>query len=177
MCNNKEKMEILDKAKKQKFRGEREREDRSSVADPGCLSRIPDPIFFHHRSHIRIFPSQIPDPNFSIQIPDPNFSIPDPNFASRIRIFPSGSDFFHPGSASKNFNPKKRFLSSRKYDPGCSSQIRIPDSDFLPIPDPGSRGQKGTRSGIPIRNTGYKVEESGDGKGVGREMRRYIDWS
>jgi hypothetical protein len=39
-----------------------------------------------------------------------------------------------PGSASKTF-----FLSSQKYDPGCSSRIRIPDTDlnFLPIPDPG----------------------------------------
>jgi hypothetical protein len=32
------------------------------------------------------------------------------------------------------FNPKKLFLSSRKYDPGYSSRIRIPI--FLPIPDP-----------------------------------------
>jgi hypothetical protein len=49
-------------------------------------------------------------------------------------------------------------LSSRKYDPGCSSRIRIPDPDpdFLPIPDPGSRGKKGTgsRIRIRIRNTG-----------------------
>ncbi len=48
------------------------------------------------------------------------FSIPDPNClhpGSRIRI----KDF-------KYFNPKKWFLSSRKYDPGCSSRI----------PDPGS---------------------------------------
>jgi hypothetical protein len=46
-----------------------------------------------------------------------------------------------PGSASKNlstvFNPKKWFLSSREYDPGCSSRIPDPDADFLPIPDPG----------------------------------------
>jgi hypothetical protein len=32
------------------------------------------------------------------------------------------------------FQPKKLFQKSRKYDPGCSS--RIPDLDFLPIPDP-----------------------------------------
>jgi hypothetical protein len=62
--------------------------------------------------------------------------------------------FFHPGSRIcikelKYFNPKKWFLSYRKYDPGCS--IRIPDPDFLPIP--GSRGQKGTGSRIRIRNT------------------------
>jgi hypothetical protein len=54
------------------------------------------------------------------------FSIPDPNF-------------FHPGSASKYFNPKKWFPSSRNYDTACSSRIRIPDPypEFLPIPDPG----------------------------------------
>jgi hypothetical protein len=48
---------------------------------------------------------------FSIQIPDPKF--------------------FHPGSRIgikefKYFKPKRLFLSSRKYDPGCSSRIRIP---------------------------------------------------
>jgi hypothetical protein len=67
---------------------------RNSVADPGSLSRIPDPNFFHPGSRIR---TVIPDP----------------------------------GSASKNLSiltpkkPKKCFLSSRKYDLGCSS--RIPD--------------------------------------------------
>jgi hypothetical protein len=35
--------------------------------------------------------------------------------------------------------------------PGSGS--RDPDYDFLPIPDPGSRGQKGTGSRIRIRNT------------------------
>jgi hypothetical protein len=49
----------------------------------------------------------------------PIFSIPNP-----------GSEFFHPGSRIlikelKYFNQKKWFLSSRKYDPGCSSRIRI----------------------------------------------------
>jgi hypothetical protein len=59
------------------------------------------------------------------------FSIPDQNFS-----------ILDPGSASKEFkyfNAKKWFQSSRKYDPGCSSRIRIPGPDpgFLPIPDPG----------------------------------------
>jgi hypothetical protein len=58
-----------------------------------------------------------------------DFSITDP-----------GSKFFHPGSASKNFkyySPKKWFLSSRIFDPGCSSRIRI--LTFYPswMPDPG----------------------------------------
>ncbi len=62
---------------------------------------------------------------------------------SRIRIF-----FIpDPGSASKNLSiltPKKLFLNSRKYDPGCSSRIwiltlypsRIPGSKRRRIPDP-----------------------------------------
>jgi hypothetical protein len=87
-----------------------------SVADPGCLSRIPDPTFFYPGSELS---------------------------PSRIRI----EEF-------KYFNPTKWFLSSRKYDPGCSSRIPDPDADFLPIPDPGSRGQKGTGSRIRIRITG-----------------------
>jgi hypothetical protein len=59
----------------------------SSVADPECLSWIPDPTFFHPGSKF--------------------FSIPDP------------------GSTLKNLRiltQKNCFLSSRKYDPGCSSQ-------------------------------------------------------
>jgi len=90
--------------------------------------------------------------------------IPDPNF-------------FHPGSRVKKiaesriwicirikefkyFNSKKCFLSSRKYDPSYSFRNRIPDPDpdCLPIPDPGSRGQKGTGSRILIRNTTYIIQ-------------------
>ncbi len=68
----------------------------------------------------------------------------------RIRDVYPVSDIFPsriPGSASKNLNilTQKLFLSSRKYDPVCSSRIYI-DPDLLPIPDPGSRGQKGTGS-------------------------------
>ncbi len=81
-------------------------------------------------SRIRLF--SIPNPGSELspsRIPDPHQSILTPK------------------------KPKKWFLSSRKYDPGCS--YRIPDADFLPIPDPGSRGQKGTGSRIRIRNTGF----------------------
>jgi hypothetical protein len=69
------------------------------------------------------------------------FSIPDPNC-----LHPG------PGSSSKNLSlltpkkPKKWFLSSRKYDPVCSSRIRmltfypsrIPDPGVKKAPDPGS---------------------------------------
>jgi hypothetical protein len=62
-----------------------------------------------------------------------------------------GSDFFHTGSwicikEFKYFKSKKLFLRSRKYDPGCSSRIRIPifypsrikgsKRHRLPDPDP-----------------------------------------
>jgi hypothetical protein len=36
------------------------------------------------------------------------------------------------------------------------SRIPDPDADFLPIPNPGSRGQKGTGSRIRIRNTTFE---------------------
>ncbi len=67
----------------------------SSVADPGCLSRIPDPIFFHPGSRIRMKEfkyfnpekwfqcSRKYDPGCSSRIPDqvPDFlPIPDPGF-------------------------------------------------------------------------------------------------
>jgi hypothetical protein len=63
-------------------------------------------------------------------------------FPSRIRIFSIPDP--HQRNYGKFYNPKKWFLSSRKYDLGCTSRIRIPD--FLPIPDPG--GQKSTGSRI-----------------------------
>jgi hypothetical protein len=62
--------------------------------------------------------------------------IPDPNFFHR------GSQFFpfliHI-KEFRHFSPKKLFLSTRKYDLGCLSEIRIPDPnpEFLSIPDPG----------------------------------------
>ncbi len=55
---------------------------------------------------------------------------------SRIRFFSI------PDLGSELFNAKKWFLSSRKYDTGCSSQIPDPDPDFLLIPDTGSRGHR-----------------------------------
>jgi hypothetical protein len=54
----------------------------SSVVDPGCLSRILDPTFFHPGSEL--FPSRIPDPILSFypsRIPDPGVrhQIPNPD--------------------------------------------------------------------------------------------------
>ncbi len=85
-----------------------------------------------------------------LRIRDVYPGIQDPTYLSRIRtvsIPDSGSKILSIGT------PKKWFLSSRKYDPGCSSRILDPHADFLPIPDLGSRGQKGTGSRIRIRNT------------------------
>jgi hypothetical protein len=65
-----------------------------------------------------------PDPGsdfFPSLIPDPNFFHPGSDLHQRIKVF----------------NPRKRFLSSRKSDPGYSYRISDPDPDFLPIPDPG----------------------------------------
>ncbi len=84
----------------------------TSVADPGCLSRI------------RLF--SIPDPGSELS---PS-RIPNPH--QRIK-------YFNPKKCKK-----KWFLSSKKYDPGCSSRIRM-----LTFSHPGSRGQKGTQSRIP----------------------------
>jgi hypothetical protein len=79
------------------------------------------------------------------------FSVSDPGCLSRIRIFSiPDPNFFHPGSESRNLSivAQKIVSKLRKYDPGCSSRIRI-----LIFTHPGSRGQKGTRSRIRIRNT------------------------
>ncbi len=70
-------------------------------------------------------------------IPDPNFSHP----GSRIRI----KEF-------KYFKPNFFLLNNRKYDPGCSFRIRIPD--FYPswIPDLGVKKAPVPRFRIRIRN-------------------------
>ncbi len=64
-------------------------------------------------------------------------SVANPWCLSRI-LYPN---FFHPGSwicikELMCFNPKQWFLSSRKYDPGCSSRTRILTFYQFRIPDP-----------------------------------------
>jgi hypothetical protein len=81
----------------------------------------------------------------------------------KIKFQCGGSGMFipDPGSSSKNLSnltpkkAKKWFLSSKKYDPGCSSRIPDPDADFLPsrIPDPGVKKAPNPGSRIRIRNT------------------------
>jgi hypothetical protein len=50
--------------------------NRTSVADPGCLSRIPDPDFY---------PFRIPDPRSRIQDLGSGSRIPDPKTATKER--------------------------------------------------------------------------------------------
>jgi hypothetical protein len=70
-----------------------------------------------------------------------------PHLLLRIRDVYSGSGIFYisdPGSEFfpsririkefKYFNPKKLFLRSRKYDPGCSFRIRIRNTATHPSP-------------------------------------------
>ncbi len=71
----------------------------------------------------------------------------DPNFfhlRSRIRIF----SIPDPGSASKNFSILTQNFFSKLSEIWFWLFIPDPDPDFLPFPDPGSRGQKGTGSWI-----------------------------
>jgi hypothetical protein len=82
-------------------------------------------------------------------------------FPSRIRLFSIPDlNCLNPGSSSKSLSiltpkkAKKWFLSSKKYDPSCSSRIRM-----LTFSLPGSRGQKSTQSGIRIRNTDMYRED------------------
>jgi hypothetical protein len=101
----------------------------SSVSDPGCLSRIPDPTFFHPRTRIRLF-----------SIPDPGSELSPSRSWIRIKEF-------------KYYSPKKTKKMGQKgtqsrsvADPGCLSRItdptffhpgsRIPDPNCL---HPGSR--------------------------------------
>jgi hypothetical protein len=62
----------------------------SSVADPGCLSRIPDPTFFHPGSRIRTV--SIPDPGSSSK----NLSILTPKNSKKMVSKP----FFKPVKSS-----------------------------------------------------------------------------
>jgi hypothetical protein len=78
-----------------------------------------------------------------------------------IPVVDPGSKFFQPRSRIEGqtdsvtrirINSKELIILPKKI-PDTNPD---PDLDFLPIPDPGSSGQKGTRSRIRIPgNTGY----------------------
>ncbi len=63
----------------------------------------------------------------------------------------SGSEFFHPGA--KRFRIPDPDLHQRILVITLKNFIQDQDLDFFSFPEPGSRGQKGTRSRIRIRNT------------------------
>jgi hypothetical protein len=72
----------------------------------------------------------------------------------RIRIFSiPDKKIPDPGSASQNLGIFTQKIDSKLSEIWSGMFIPDPDLDFLPIPDPGSRGQKGTGSRIRIRNT------------------------
>jgi hypothetical protein len=78
--------------------------------------------------------------NYALMCRELQIRDPDPTF------FPPGSQIPIRIKEVKYFNPQKWFISFRKYDPGCSSQIRIltfypswiPDPGVKKAPDPGS---------------------------------------
>ncbi len=84
----------------------------------------------HHSPRLR-YPALPPK---TVSVSYVFFSVADPGCLSRIRLFPS------------RIRTKKWFLSSRKYDPGFSSRIRmltfypsrISDPGVKKAPDPGS---------------------------------------
>jgi hypothetical protein len=93
-------------------------------------------------------------------------SVADPGCLSRIRLFSiPDPNCLHPGSSSKNLciltpkKAKKWFLSSKKYDPGCSSGSRIRMLTFFHpesrIPNPGVKNAPNLGSRIRIRNTDF----------------------
>ncbi len=94
----------------------------------------------YHQVTVAALPCSVADPGCLYGIPDPTFFQP----GSRIRIFSIPDP-------QQRINPKKWFLSSRKYDPGCISRIRILTFYLSRNSDPGSRGQKGTE--FRTRNT------------------------
>jgi hypothetical protein len=102
-------------------------------------SSSPNHEMFFLSSLIRI---RVPDSDrIQFEVWNRIFSITEPYFfLSRIRI----KEFEY-------FKPKKLFLSSRKYDTGCSSRIRILIFYNPRIPDPGVK--KAPDHGSRIRNT------------------------
>jgi hypothetical protein len=86
---------------------------------------------------IRIFSSRIPDTGSK------RFRIPDPDPHQRITVFLTQDSIFNP----------RFFLSSRKYDPVCSSRIPDPVLDFYPsrILDPGVKKTPDPGSGFITR--------------------------
>ncbi len=146
------------------------------MADPGCLSRIPDPDFYPSR------------------IPDPGSRIPDPKTATRDR---GEKNFFcQTIFCSHKFHKTQYYfifdMLKKKIWPNFPRIIEVftqkivtkpsiiwvwdPGSGIRkkPIPDPGSRGQKGTDPGsrIRIRNTANIDENLADSSSAFKQLQR-----
>ncbi len=98
-----------------------------------------------------------------------SISVADPGCLSRIRIFsipdPGSKRLPDHGSAIRikelrYFNPKQLFLSSRKYDPGSQSRIRILDPDLIYFYSSRIPGSKRHRIADPVRNTAFYLTSS-----------------
>jgi hypothetical protein len=79
------------------------------------------------------------------------------NLRSRISQYSGSMMFIHLGSwicIEENLSILTRKTVAKLSKIWSGLFIPDPDPDFLPIPDPGSRGQKGTGSRIWIPNTG-----------------------
>ncbi len=83
-------------------------------------------------------------------------SVADPGRLPRIHIF-SIPDliFFHPGFVLKNSSILTQKIVTKLSEIWSGLFIPDPDPDFLPIPNPRSRGKKAT--GTRIRNTAWKA--------------------
>jgi hypothetical protein len=130
----------------------------NSVEDSGCF-RIPDPGSDFFPSRIRIFPTRIR----IFSIPDPNFIHPESGSRIHIKEF-------------KYFNPKKWFLSSRKYDRVVHSGSRIRILTFYPsrIPDPGVKKAPDPGSAT-LPETGIRDGKNPDpGSGSGMNIHDLI---
>jgi hypothetical protein len=90
----------------------------------------------------------VADPEFLSLISDQNFSVPEPG-SKRFRIL----DLHFPSKNLKNLSNFNQKNVSKLSEIWSGMFIPDPEIDFLPIPDFGSRGQKGTGSRNLIRKT------------------------
>jgi hypothetical protein len=121
-----------------------------SVADPGCLSRIPDPDFY---------PSLIPDPKTAIKERGEKKLVFHTFFCSHK--FHKIENYFIFGMLKKiiwaNFQRIIELFTQKIVTKLSKIWVWDPGSGKKPIPDPRSRGPKGTGSRIRTRNTNFYI--------------------
>jgi hypothetical protein len=125
------------------------------VADPGCLSRIPDPDFY---------PSGIRDPGSKNSNKREGLKkICCYNFLCSYKFHKIANYFSFEVLKKKswaNFQRIIELFTQKIVNKLSKLWVWDPRSGIRkkPIPDPGSRGQKGTVSRIRIRNTVYRLK-------------------